>query len=69
MSNPGEDQRAPSAAAGDVEAARDDVMHVLRRHFRPEFLNRIDEIILFKGLDRRQLRSIVDLMLCRAHAG
>ena len=53
------------AAAGDVEAARDDVMDVLRRHFRPEFLNRIDEIILFKGLDRKQLRNIVDLMLER----
>ncbi|MGN6522712.1 MAG: ATP-dependent Clp protease ATP-binding subunit [Actinomycetes bacterium] len=51
------------AAKGDVESVRDRVMEALRAHFRPEFLNRIDDIILFQGLDRAQLRSIVELML------
>jgi ATP-dependent Clp protease ATP-binding subunit ClpB len=40
-------------------------MDVVRRHFRPEFLNRIDEIILFKRLGRAQMDSIVDIQLQR----
>jgi len=40
-------------------------MDVVRRHFRPEFLNRIDEIILFKRLGREQMDSIVDIQLQR----
>jgi ATP-dependent Clp protease ATP-binding subunit ClpC len=39
------------------------VMEALRQHFRPEFLNRIDEIIVFHALDREQLNRIVDSML------
>jgi ATP-dependent Clp protease ATP-binding subunit ClpB len=39
------------------------VMEVVRRHFRPEFLNRIDEIILFKRLGRDQMDSIVRIQL------
>ena len=39
------------------------VMGDLRRHFRPEFLNRLDETILFKPLTRENIGSIVDLML------
>ncbi|AKJ08140.1 ATP-dependent Clp protease ATP-binding subunit ClpC [Archangium gephyra] len=39
------------------------VMDALRQHFRPEFLNRIDEIIVFHALDREQLNRIVDAML------
>jgi ATP-dependent Clp protease ATP-binding subunit ClpC len=35
----------------------------VRRHFRPEFLNRIDEIVLFRGLDRLRLRTITKLLL------
>jgi ATP-dependent Clp protease ATP-binding subunit ClpB len=38
---------------------------VVRRHFRPEFLNRIDEIILFKRLGREQMDAIVDIQLKR----
>jgi ATP-dependent Clp protease ATP-binding subunit ClpC len=51
--------------AGSVpsEAVRDDVMAVLRKHFRPEFLNRIDEIIIFDPLSRTQIGSIVELQL------
>uniref|UniRef100_UPI003F506344 hypothetical protein n=1 Tax=Caballeronia sp. LjRoot34 TaxID=3342325 RepID=UPI003F506344 len=38
-------------------------MAELRKHFRPEFLNRIDEIIIFDALDREQIKSIVKLQL------
>ncbi|HEX4096178.1 MAG TPA: AAA family ATPase, partial [Caulobacteraceae bacterium] len=49
----------------DVEVARPAVMEAVRRHFRPEFLNRIDEIILFKRLSRDQMDSIVRIQLER----
>jgi ATP-dependent Clp protease ATP-binding subunit ClpC len=42
-----------------------ELMDVLRGHFRPEFINRIDEIIVFHGLDRTEIRSIVELQLER----
>ena len=38
---------------------------VLRQHFRPEFLNRVDEIVVFHALQRSQLRQIVDIQLGR----
>lgn len=44
---------------------RDQVMVVVRHHFRPEFLNRIDEIIIFDSLDQTQIRQIVRLQLAR----
>ena len=44
-----------------VEAAHDKVMEELDHNFRPEFLNRIDEIILFRSLTREDLRLIVDI--------
>lgn len=44
-------------------AARDAVMSDLKTQFRPEFLNRIDDIVLFKPLGQKQIASIVDLML------
>ncbi|MEA2534214.1 MAG: ATP-dependent Clp protease ATP-binding subunit ClpB [Actinomycetota bacterium] len=43
--------------------ARDRAMGELRRHFRPEFLNRIDEIVLFKALTLPEIERIVELML------
>ncbi len=43
--------------------AQDAVMSELRRSFRPEFLNRLDEIILFKPLTKEDLTSIIDLMV------
>jgi ATP-dependent Clp protease ATP-binding subunit ClpB len=43
-------------------AARAEVMAALRSHFRPEFLNRIDEIVLFKPLTLPEVEQIVDLM-------
>ncbi len=48
-----------------VEERNRRVMEALRSHFRPEFLNRVDEIIIFDRLDDRQITSIVDLQLNR----
>jgi ATP-dependent Clp protease ATP-binding subunit ClpB len=45
------------------ESARDQVMAELRSHFRPELLNRIDDIVLFKPLQNAEIRRIVDLLL------
>ncbi len=45
-----------------TEAGREQVMGALRRHFRPEFLNRVDEIVLFKPLTQPEIERIVDLM-------
>jgi ATP-dependent Clp protease ATP-binding subunit ClpC len=56
---------APNAADGfgDDKALRDRVMGKLREAMRPEFINRIDEIVLFRKLDQPQLRQIVGLLL------
>jgi ATP-dependent Clp protease ATP-binding subunit ClpB len=52
------------SAEGEIrESARDSVMRDLRGHFRPEFLNRIDEIVLFKPLLLSEIKRIVDLLL------
>jgi ATP-dependent Clp protease ATP-binding subunit ClpC len=51
-----------------VDSVRDGVMTVLRGHFRPEFLNRIDEIIIFEALDQAQIEAIVRLQLDRVAA-
>jgi ATP-dependent Clp protease ATP-binding subunit ClpB len=50
------------------EVLRDRVMEELRRAFRPEFLNRLDEIILFRALGKVQLSAIVDLMIREVNA-
>ena len=49
----------------ETEAVRGEVMEVVRSHFRPEFLNRIDEIILFHRLKRSEMGAIVDIQLGR----
>ncbi|MBY3150493.1 ATP-dependent chaperone ClpB [Rhizobium laguerreae] len=49
----------------DSDTVRDQVMEVVRGHFRPEFLNRIDEIILFHRLKREEMGAIVDIQLKR----
>ena len=45
------------------ESARESVLADLRDHFRPEFLNRVDDIVLFKPLSLEEITSIVDLLL------
>ena len=47
------------------EVTRDEVTQVLQAHFRPEFLNRIDEIVVFHPLGREHLSAIVDIQLRR----
>ena len=56
-------------AAGRRRGYRDQaVLSELRRHFRPEFLNRVDDVIVFRALDREDLRRIVELQLQRVRA-
>ena len=64
-SNMGAEYLANLEDEQDVEIARPAVMEAVRRHFRPEFLNRIDEIILFKRLGRAQMDTIVGIQLQR----
>ncbi|WP_026381320.1 ATP-dependent chaperone ClpB [Afifella pfennigii] len=49
----------------DVDVVRDEVMQVVRANFRPEFLNRVDEVILFHRLQRQQMAAIVEIQLRR----
>ena len=49
----------------DYERMKDQALEVLRGHFRPEFLNRVDEIVVFHPLTKEQLRPIVDIQLVR----
>ncbi|WGS00070.1 ATP-dependent chaperone ClpB [Bradyrhizobium sp. ISRA443] len=49
----------------DTSAVRDQVMGIVRAHFRPEFLNRIDEIILFHRLQRNEMGRIVEIQFAR----
>ncbi|WP_206456072.1 ATP-dependent chaperone ClpB [Aurantimonas marina] len=49
----------------DAEAAREQVMAVVQASFRPEFLNRVDEIILFHRLHRSEMGAIVDIQMTR----
>jgi len=57
--------RQREAERPDAAQLKGELMEVLRHHFRPEFLNRIDEIIVFHALDRTQIRAIVELQLER----
>ena len=52
-------------AGQDFERTREGVIAVLRDHFRPEFLNRVDEVIVFNPLTEDQLTAIVDIQLGR----
>ena len=57
----------PSDLDGDAryDQMRDKVLEVLRNHFRPEFLNRIDETVIFHALRRNEIRSIAELQIKR----
>ncbi len=54
------DDEKESAAAGDIKGR---VLGMLRDHFRPEFLNRVDEIVMFQALVKKDLSKIVELQL------
>jgi ATP-dependent Clp protease ATP-binding subunit ClpB len=62
-SNLGSQAIAELPETADIEAARPAVMRAVRDRFRPEFLNRLDEIVLFRRLARSDMASIVDIQL------
>ncbi|HSW30707.1 MAG TPA: ATP-dependent chaperone ClpB [Longimicrobiales bacterium] len=64
-SNIGSQLILEAAGEGDRAAVDRDVRAQLHLHFRPEFLNRVDDIVVFRPLGRAELRSIVDLQLKR----
>src|SRR5271163_1500580 len=64
-SNLGSEYLVAQADGEDTDAVRDQVMAEVRAHFRPEFLNRVDEIILFHRLKRDQMAHIVDIQIGR----
>ena len=67
-SNLGSDLLAEQAQGHDSSELRDSVMEVVRNAFRPEFLNRLDEIILFHRLFREHMGAIVKIQLERLRA-
>jgi ATP-dependent Clp protease ATP-binding subunit ClpB len=64
-SNLGSQAIAELPESADIEAARPAVMRAVRDRFRPEFLNRLDEIVLFRRLARSDMASIVEIQLQR----
>lgn len=58
-----------SQEEGDsIDAVREPVLNMVRAHFRPEFLNRLDDIVLFERLKRTHMSAIVDIQLARLSA-
>lgn len=64
-SNLGSHLLAAQEDGADIEDVREGVMNDVRAHFRPEFLNRLDEIVLFERLQRSQMGEIVDIQMKR----
>ena len=64
-SNLGSEYLVNQPEGQDTEAVRDQVMAEVRASFRPEFLNRVDEIILFHRLKRENMGQIVDIQIKR----
>jgi ATP-dependent Clp protease ATP-binding subunit ClpB len=64
-SNLGSEYLVNQPEGEDSDAVRDQVMDVVRAHFRPEFLNRVDEIILFHRLKREHMGKIVEIQMQR----
>jgi ATP-dependent Clp protease ATP-binding subunit ClpB len=62
-SNLGAEYLAAQPEGEDSSAVRNQVMNAVRAHFRPEFLNRLDEIILFHRLTRKQMDAIVEIQI------
>jgi ATP-dependent Clp protease ATP-binding subunit ClpB len=64
-SNLGADLLVLQKEGEDSSAVHSEVMQIVRAHFRPEFLNRVDEIILFHRLRREDMSAIVDIQFAR----
>lgn len=67
-SNLGADVLAGARGDADDEMVKAKVMQIVRGHFRPEFLNRLDEIIVFHPLKREQMKDIVEIQLIHLRA-
>ena len=67
-SNLGSDILASQPDGADLGLAYKGVMDAVRGHFRPEFLNRLDETVLFRRLQRSDMAAIVDIQLARLRA-
>ncbi|PYS90683.1 MAG: ATP-dependent chaperone ClpB, partial [Acidobacteria bacterium] len=57
--------REIQAVVDDEKQVREAVLQTLREHFKPEFLNRIDDIVIFHQLSREQIVQIIDVQLAR----
>src|SRR5690606_1047704 len=64
-SNLGSDRIQAMSDEADYQAMKATVMETVARHFRPEFLNRIDEVVVFHALDKAEIRAIADLQVER----
>ena len=64
-SNIGSQHILERAAEGEWDRVAEEVRAQLHRHFRPEFLNRVDDVVVFRPLGEDELRRIVDLQLAR----
>jgi ATP-dependent Clp protease ATP-binding subunit ClpB len=66
-SNLGSDILASQPDGEETALVQAQVMRVVRDHFRPEFLNRLDEVILFRRLQRKEMATIVTIQMERLH--
>ncbi len=64
-SNLGSQALSQLPEGADAASAKADVMQAVRAHFRPEFLNRLDEIVVFDRISRDQMAAIVDIQMAR----
>jgi ATP-dependent Clp protease ATP-binding subunit ClpB len=62
-SNLGSQRIQDLAGAENYAAMKESVMEIVSQHFRPEFLNRIDDVVVFHPLERAHIRHIVDIQL------
>ena len=64
-SNLGSDRIQAMADEADYETMKATVLEVVSRHFRPEFINRIDDLVVFHALQKKQVRAIADIQIER----
>jgi ATP-dependent Clp protease ATP-binding subunit ClpB len=62
-SNLGSDLIQRLATEADYQTMKDQVMEIVAQHFRPEFINRVDETVVFHPLGREQIRRIADIQI------
>jgi len=62
-SNLGSDVIQEMAGRGDYDEMKSSVMEIVGRHFRPEFINRIDDVVVFRPLGREQIRRITEIQI------